>query len=105
MSIFFNITYNSLYEYLAQCNRPCSGSVFWVSSGGSPIGPKIEVLRSCCKIHQHYLNISKTFRLFRKSYIGVYYGPDIKILVSEFTTFELARIANTSHIYCVLMLI
>jgi hypothetical protein len=41
------------------------------------------------KIHQHYLNISKAFGLFRKSYIGVY-GPDIEILVIEFTTFESA---------------
>ena len=44
------------------------------------------------KIHQHYLNNSKTFGLFRKSYIGVY-GPGIEILVSEFTTFESVRIS------------
>ena len=43
------------------------------------------------KIHQHYLNISKTFGLFRKSYIGIF-GPDIEILVSEFTTYESVRI-------------
>ncbi len=36
------------------------------------------------KIHQHYLNISETFGLFRKSYIGIY-GLDIEIPVSEFT--------------------
>jgi hypothetical protein len=46
------------------------------------------------KIHQHYLNISKAFGLFKKSYIGVY-GPVIEILVSEFTTFELVRISIT----------
>ena len=44
------------------------------------------------KIHQHYLNNSKTFGLFRKSYISVY-CPDIEILVSEFTTFESVRIS------------
>jgi len=44
------------------------------------------------KIHQHYLSISKTLRFFRKYYIGDY-GHDIEILVSEFITFESARIS------------
>jgi hypothetical protein len=38
------------------------------------------------------LNISKALSLFRKFYISVY-GPDIEILVSEFTTFESVRIS------------
>ena len=38
------------------------------------------------------MNISKAFGLFRKFYIGVY-GPEIEILVSEFTTFESVRIS------------
>ena len=55
---------------------------------------KVRKLKSSdhvVKIHQHYLNNSKAFGLFRSPKLGVY-GYCLEILVSESSNFESVRI-------------
>ena len=83
----------SYYAYLITSIIDLSNILtIWSHRGHHANAQKWKSSDPVVKIHQHYLNISKTFRLFRKSSIGVY-GPDIEILVSKFTTFESTRIS------------
>ena len=77
--------YNYLITSILDLSNILKYAPFGLIEAVTHMVQKLKSSDPVVKIHQHYLNIYKTFRLFRKSYIGVY-GPDIEILVSEFTT-------------------